>query len=51
MQTTVTLDARELAILEAIQTAQGLFSRAEALRFALRQYAELAQLPARKKPY
>jgi hypothetical protein len=49
MQTTIVLDARDLAILEAIQQAQGLFSRAEAMRFALHKYAELAGLPAPKK--
>lgn len=41
MQVTIVLSAEELAILEAIQAAKGLFSRAEALRFALHKYAEL----------
>ena len=45
MQITITLTAQELAILQALQTANGLFSRSEALRFALHKYAELIRLP------
>ena len=44
MQITITLTAQELAILQALQTANGLFSRSEALRFALHKYAELVRL-------
>lgn len=45
MQMTLELEASDLAILEAIQEQAGLFSRAQALRYALRRYAELMQLP------
>jgi hypothetical protein len=44
METVLELEARDLAILEAIQEQVGLFSRAQALRYALRRYAELVQL-------
>jgi hypothetical protein len=40
LQVTITLSAQELAILQAIQAVHGLFSRTEALRYALRKYAE-----------
>lgn len=42
-QVTIVLSAQELAILQAIQAAQGLFSRTDALRFALHQYAQMAR--------
>ena len=45
MQITITLSAQELATLQAIQAAHGLFSRAEALRYVLRKYAELPLVP------
>lgn len=43
-QTTIRLAAEDLAILDAIQVNTGLFSRSDALRFALRKYAELTKL-------
>ena len=55
MQTTIRLGPEDLAILEAIQTKTGIFSRSDALRFALRRYAELdgidfsAARPKRRK--
>ena len=39
-QTTMRLAAEDLAILDAIQERTGLFSRSDALRFALRHYAK-----------
>jgi hypothetical protein len=50
MQTTLNLETEDLAILEAIQRERGLFSRAQALHYALRKYAELVQLTVPKKP-
>jgi len=44
MQITITLNAQELGILQAIQTSHGLFSRTEALRYALQRYAEMVRL-------
>ena len=49
MQTILNLEAEDLAILEAIQAERGVFSRAQALRYALRKYAELVQLAVPKK--
>ena len=49
-QTTIRLADADLAILDAIQASTGLFSRSDALRFALRKYAELTKLPLPPKP-
>jgi len=39
-QTTMRLAAEDLAILDAIQESVGVFSRSDALRYALRYYAK-----------
>lgn len=39
-QTTMRLSAEDLTILDAIQERTGLFTRSDALRFALRHYAK-----------
>jgi metal-responsive CopG/Arc/MetJ family transcriptional regulator len=50
MQMTIDLEAEDLAILEAIQEQRGLFSRAQALRYALRRYAELMRISTQNRP-
>lgn len=50
-QTTIRFSAEDLAILAAIQAGTGIFSRSDALRYALRYYARAEGLTvAKPKP-